>query len=532
MKKLIFLFLGIGLVALSSYFLFRDKFLDITSDQEQLVLQETYDLSKEYLLLRNRTDNILVKAKDYADYASWEKNVILLIKDWESLVGKSQELENSAAATAEIASIDFKLIKKAQAYSAKEITDIYDKAPKFKGIATLAKHLGVDAQRAQLILNQAQNETTAEGWTEAGDTLQKLETSAIVIKDGCKVAGFVGGVVLTGGVAGLATAGTLTTTTTVVVGVDLALEVTEDGAQIAFGDKNKVSSFVKDIRNITEPIANVLTITNIPSNLGTAFGKFDSAMIGLEQFRESAQEGKVIGIDLTNFAYHPPFQVIRKTKYPEEVTVAEMDKAEVEEWLKSLKKEYKPMTETEVNEFLSSSDKESKQVEIGENAENVVKNSVTKDVKDENKTKETENNEKANGNTDNTQNQIYKIVNVSGSSYMMDACLSSTCWDDLDADPAEDRDLGGIYTLGKVFADGESFRSGFRPPEVKASGKLIETSANSYKITIYLAIAPFEGPKHKTIDYGTWLSKSIEIEANYGDEPVIEWDGSSLKQVK
>ena len=115
---------------------------------------------------------------------------------------------------------------------------------------------------------------------------------------------------------------------------------------------------------------------------------------------------------------------------------------------------------------------------------------------------------------------------------MMDACLSSSCWDDLAANPAEDRDVGGIYTMGKVFGQGESFRSGFRPSEVKASGKLVETSPNSYKITIYLAIAPFEGPKNKTIEYGTWQNHSVEINANYGDEPVIEWDGSSLKQIK
>jgi len=73
---------------------------------------------------------------------------------------------------------------------------------------------------------------------------------------------------------------------------------------------------------------------------------------------------------------------------------------------------------------------------------------------------------------------------------------------------------------------------GFRPAELKASGKLVETSPNSYKITVYFAIAPFEGPKNKTIDYGTWLSESVEINAKYGDEPVIEWDGSSLRQAK
>jgi hypothetical protein len=142
---------------------------------------------------------------------------------------------------------------------------------------------------------------TREAWGEAGDTFEKLENQAIVVKDTCKVAVYVGGVVATGGAAGFASAGTLAQVTVVVTGVDLALEVTEDGAQIAFGDKNKVSSFVKDVRTVTEPIATVLTITNIPSNLGNAFGRFEAVNVGLEEFRASAQEGKVIGIDLKEF---------------------------------------------------------------------------------------------------------------------------------------------------------------------------------------------------------------------------------------
>ena len=350
-KKLIIIPVLIILAA-TGYFLFNNR-----DKKEQQVLETTYDLSKEYLLLRYRTDNILLNAEEYTEYSKWNEDMTKLIQDWENLENKSTELESTSGQIAEEVAFNPKFILMAEAYTAKEINAIYDKAPRFKGIATLAKHLGVDAQRAQLILNQAQNETTAEGWTEAGDTLQKLETSAVVIKDGCKVAGFVGGVVLTGGAAGIATAGTLTQVTTVVVGVDLALEVTEDGAQIALGDKNKISSFVKDVRTVTEPIANVMTITNIPSNIGNAFGKFDSIMIGLEQFRESAQEGKVIGVDLTNFEYHPSFQVIKKTKYPGELTVAEMDKAEVEEWLKSLNVKQEPMSQREVKEFLENSDK-------------------------------------------------------------------------------------------------------------------------------------------------------------------------------
>jgi hypothetical protein len=323
-----------------------------------------------------------------------------------------------------------------------------------------------------------------------------------VVKDGCKVVGFVGGVVLTGGAAGFAAVGTAAQVGTVVVGVDLALEVTEDGAQIAFGDRNKVSSFVKDVRTVTEPIASVITITNIPGNLGTAYGKFESVMVGLEQFRESAQEGKVIGIDLKNFEYNKPFQVIRKAKYPGTISAAEMEMVEVEAWLKSLNTKQEPMTQEEIKDFLASS---------------------TIETEPEKKVVEEE--------TKNIPNQILKIVNVSSNSFMMDTCFSSTCWDDLAANPAEDLDLGGIYTMGKVFGNAESFKTGFRPADLKAGGKLVETSPNSYKITLYFAIAPFEGPKNKTIDYGTWLSESVEINAKYGDEPVIEWDGSSLKQV-
>lgn len=505
MKKIVILFVLLLILGGGAFFLLSLK--NDSSDSEQVVLEQTIDISKRYLSLRNRTDNILVKAEEYSDHSTWDKDMTTLLQDWSSLDQEAKQLEVNADKQLEKVADNFKLVKSARAYNAKEISDIYDKAPRFKGIATLAKHLGVDVKKAQLILNQAQDETTAQGWTEAGDTLQKLETSAVVIKDGCKVAGYVGGVVITGGAAGgFAAVGTLTQVTTVVVGVDLALEVTEDGAQIALGDKNKVSSFVKDIRTATEPVANVLTITNIPNNLGTAYGKFESVMVGLEQFRESAQEGKVIGVDLRNFQYHKPFQVIRKTQYPGTVTVAEMEKAEVEEWLQSLNKKLEPMSQGEIEKFLSSSKSE------GQDEKKV--------VNEKPKTSEVDND---------IPNQIIRIVNVSGDSYMIDSCFSSTCWDNLAANPAEDRDLGGIYTMGKVFGTGEGYKTGFRPADLKAGNRL---SDDSYKITLYFAITPFEGPKNKTINYGTWISQSVEITAKFGDEPVIEWDGKSLKQAK
>lgn len=366
MKKILIVLLGILLLIVGAWF-FSEKNKTEDLDKENIVLQETYDISKEYLSLRYRTDTILINAEEYADYSTWDADMSTLVQDWENLEKETQKLQESANKTAETTAINFSIIQTANAYSAKEISNIYDKAPKFKGIATLANHLGVDAKRAQVILDKAQAEISADVFTEEGDAFETLENTAIVVKDGCKVVGFVGGVVLTGGVAGIATAGTLAQTTLVVTGVDLALEVTEDGAQIAFGDRNKITSFVKDVRTVSEPIANVLTITNMTS---TAFGKFDSVMFGLEQFRDTAQEGKVIGVDLTNFEYQKPFQRIRQAKYPTTISATEMGMAEVETWLQSLNKEYKPMTQEEVKNFLSNTSKGTEQEKIVEEKEN------------------------------------------------------------------------------------------------------------------------------------------------------------------
>ena len=42
------------------------------TNQEQVVLEKTLDISKEYASLRYQTDNVLINAKDYADYDSLE----------------------------------------------------------------------------------------------------------------------------------------------------------------------------------------------------------------------------------------------------------------------------------------------------------------------------------------------------------------------------------------------------------------------------------------------------------------------------
>jgi hypothetical protein len=146
-----------------------------------------------------------------------------------------------------------------------------------------------------------------------------------VIKDGCKVAGFVGGVVLTGGTAAIGAGSTLAQATVVISGADLVLEVADDGATIALGNHNKVSALIKSGRTITEPISSILSIVSIPKAAQTGFEKFQTVVTALEQFNGAVQEGKIVGIELP--AYSPS-----TTASPSKVSV--LSAQELEPWLK------------------------------------------------------------------------------------------------------------------------------------------------------------------------------------------------------
>ena len=505
MKK-ITLIAVIGLVVLSVgvlYFFNNQK-----SDQtpEQAVLEQSLTISKKYAVLRYQTDNVLINAKEYGEYDLWNKEMTDIISQWKKLEEDSLALEKLSAKISE-EKVSFNLVSQALAYTKEEVTGIMDKAPMGKKISTLAKHLGVDAKMAQLILNETQNQISREAYGEEGDVFEECEQNSMRIKNGAKVTVFVGGVVLTGGASAVAASGVLAKTALVVGGADLVLEVTDDEARIALGDKNKVSEMVGTLRVVTEPAASILTIANMPGNLSKAMEKVSAGYFAADQVRSAIQDEKILGISIK-------VDEAGETK----ASVAGLTKEELPEW----------MAENNI-------------VKSGETAEEIL-NQVEKEIQEEAKEeikeeKQVQTEEKKEvpapvANLQDIPNQIFKVVNVSNSSYMMDACFNPTCWDDLDAKPEEDRDLGGIYTMGKVFANGESFRKGFRPSDLKKNSEKAAMLADGYKITVYFAIAPFEGPKNKTIDYGTWLSESVEINANYGDEPIVEWDGSSLKQVK
>ncbi len=296
MKKTLIILVGGLLVLLigSFYFLNKEK---TDQPQEQVVLEQTLTISQKYASLRYRTENVLEKAEEYQDYDKWHQEMTAIIEDWKTLEDDASVLEKSATEMAE-EKTTFELVKSAHAYDSVEVQKIIEKAPAGRQIRTLAQHLGVDAKMAQLILNQTQDQITREAYGMEGDVFETCEQNSMGIKNSAKVTVFVGGVILTGGLTGVAAGGVVAKTALVVGGADLVLEVADDEAKIALGDRNKVSEMVGKLRVVTEPAAAILTIANLPQNLTKAVDKLGMAIFTGDQLRSVVQDGKIIGISL------------------------------------------------------------------------------------------------------------------------------------------------------------------------------------------------------------------------------------------
>lgn len=325
--KLIFLLLG-AVILISACGRTAIKNQNQADEASQNLFRDTLDVSQKFIALNLRTEAALMQAGSYPDKETWDEEISEVLGAWQDLAGEAELLEGAAADYSKKKSpkTGYFYAPNAFAASAQEISNIFDRAPAGQKIKTLAQHLGVDAKRAFQILQQAQAEVEANAWNEAGDTFQKLETTAVVIKDGAKVAGFIGGIAVSGGVAGLAAAGTATKAAVVIGGADLVLEVTEDASKIALGNNNKVVEIVTSARTVTEPLATILAINSIPENLGSGFDKFNAVMLALDQLRSSAQEGKVVGVALP--AYQSP-----ENKDNQKIKAAAIDEAEIDEWL-------------------------------------------------------------------------------------------------------------------------------------------------------------------------------------------------------
>lgn len=307
------------------------------TDPTDNLLTLTYDYSKEYVDLRIRTDNALLNAKDFGSYKAWNDEMTTLGYLWKQMADHADFLKQKADEYSQITSapgiISFLQIPQAYAYSKSMITNIFDNAPAGQGIKKLASYLGVDARRAFEILKGDQEQVKADAYIKEGNTMRKLENSAVVLKDGCKVAGFVGGVVLSGGTAGFAASGVVAQGTVVVTGSDMVLEVADDGANIAMGDKNKVSAIIGKARVFTEPAASILSLNDVAKNLAAnapnaaekIINKANAVMFNADQIRSIVQDKKVLGIS---------FADSKKNEKAQQAFATLLKKNEVKQWIK------------------------------------------------------------------------------------------------------------------------------------------------------------------------------------------------------
>ncbi len=341
-KKISILALVVVVLGVAIFLVFNKQ--PKPDNQEQIVLTQVVNISKKYVALRYRTDNALINAREYSGYEAWNSDMSDIIKQWERLADDADVLEGLGNEMA-TKKVSLKLIAPVLAYNKQEISDVFDKAPAGKKIATLAKFLGVDAKKAFQILKQDQAQVEADAWNEAGDTLQTLESSATVIKDGCKVATFVGTIALTGGTAAIVSGGTLGQVAVVVSGADLVLEVSDDSAKIALGNNNKISEIIGDVRVVTEPASAILMVATLPQNLTKGIDKLNAIAFGADQFNSSVQDGKAIGIKFPAFTSSSEIG----NKNPE---VAVLNSEEIKTWLKDQGVENNETTKEEIENIL------------------------------------------------------------------------------------------------------------------------------------------------------------------------------------
>ncbi|MFA6814210.1 MAG: hypothetical protein GX943_00130 [Candidatus Pacebacteria bacterium] len=317
-KTIIILITALILLSAGLFFFLNNQRSDQT--QDQLVLEQTLSISSQYASLRYQTERVLLNVTEYSGYDAWSDNLSKIIKEWEVLEEDALALESSANEMAE-EKLTFNLTRKAFAYNLEEADQVISSAPPQKRIATLAKYYGVDAKMAQLILNQTADQMSSEAFRGEGDVFEKCEQNSMRIKNGAKVTVFVGTVVATGGASAFAASGALAQTAVVVSGADLVLEVTDDEARIALGDKNKVSSMVSKMRTVTEPAAGILAIANIPGNVSKAIDKLGIVNLGADQIRSVVQDEKILGISI---------KIDQKGET--KTTIASLSKEELAQW--------------------------------------------------------------------------------------------------------------------------------------------------------------------------------------------------------
>ena len=148
---------------------------------------------------------------------------------------------------------------------AREITEIYDKAPSNKGVKTLADQLGTDCKHAYAQLKQAQAILEGGAYSDFADYANTCYKTAYALKAAGTTAGLVVSVAVAGPATGLAAVAQ--TGGIVMGGVNTVLEIGAAGSVIyTNGEGNEVTTFCEKTEAQMAPVGQVFSVMSLGLN--------------------------------------------------------------------------------------------------------------------------------------------------------------------------------------------------------------------------------------------------------------------------
>lgn len=288
----------------------------------QELQQQTITLTDVYYEAQIMTHKVLHADNTQVDYQTWYRGMEKACRLWQDVENECAKLDNVCGCAAgqqdgghpleeagEAVGSLFS-VRTAYAYSAEQISAVFDAAPAGQRLKKLAAFLGTDAKTAYQVLKGTQAEVTQQAYADE-DFYRKCETAAVVIKDAAKVGFFAGSIALSGGLS--ASFSAVEGAAIIAGGTDLMLEIYEDHATIAYGEGNDTTMVIKDLRKGTKPLAAILGLSNLASHAIDQLGYLSDSTLSLFQNDEvlgfcvrdkkDLQKLKMSGMDYADIAY-------------------------------------------------------------------------------------------------------------------------------------------------------------------------------------------------------------------------------------
>jgi len=340
----------------------------ISSEQATNNMQhQLLSISNLYTDSLYKTDQLVKKAEEM-DFDEFDLYLTNLISERETLEQESIKLEQYSDLVIDTSLEEVSLFSKAYAYYDKQtITNIFDNAPAWKKIKTLAKELWVSAKKAFSILKMSQSQLEAEARNTAWDKFETLENSARAVKDVCKVWLYVWWAALAWPAVWVIWEATM-----IIGWEDLILEIWEDTANMYYWYNNKMTAAFSDIRTITKPTTAILWIMNISQISWDPEEILDTFVFFGDQILWTVNENEFIWVNIDKINWNIDINKVPQTEKDKYITEMEFDKEpNFDEIIQSITEQLPSQTEPKITkkEEVKIEQEEKVKVEVKEKKE-------------------------------------------------------------------------------------------------------------------------------------------------------------------